>query len=56
MYTIEKLDWYALRCKIDAFHNDLKSGYQAEGYKLRSAERLANLIAMMYILAWRGYD
>jgi len=31
----------------------LKSGCRAEDFKLRSAERLANLIAMMYILAWR---
>ena len=53
MDTIEKLDWYALRCKIETFHNVLKSGYRAENYKLRSAERLANFIAMMYILAWQ---
>jgi hypothetical protein len=31
----------------------LKSGCQAEDSKLRTAERLANLIAMMCILAWR---
>jgi hypothetical protein len=31
----------------------LKSGCRAEDFKLRSAECLANLIAMMYILAWR---
>jgi hypothetical protein len=31
----------------------LKSGCRAEDSKLRSAERLANLIAMECILAWR---
>ena len=33
--------------------NILKSGCRAEDSKLRTAERLANLIAMMCILAWR---
>ena len=51
--AIEKLDWYALRWKIETFHKVLKSGCRAEDSKLRSAERLANLIAMMCILAWR---
>lgn len=35
------------------FHKILKSGCRAEDSKLRTAERLANLIAMMCILAWR---
>jgi Transposase DNA-binding/Transposase Tn5 dimerisation domain len=51
--AIEKLDWYAMRWKIETFHKILKSGCRAEDSKLRSAERLANLIAMMCILAWR---
>jgi hypothetical protein len=51
--AIEKLDWYALRWKIETFHKILKSGCRAEDSKLRTAERLANLIAMMCILAWR---
>jgi len=51
--AIEKLDWYALRWKIEIFHKILKSGCRAEESKLRTAERLANLIAMMCILAWR---
>jgi len=51
--AIEKLEWYALRWKIEMFHKILKSGCRAEDSKLRSAERLANLIAMMCILAWR---
>lgn len=51
--AIEKLDWYTLRWKIEMFHKVLKSGCRAEDSKLRSAERLANLIAMLCILAWR---
>lgn len=51
--AIEKLEWYALRWKIETWHKVLKSGCRAEDSKLRNAERLANLIAMMCILAWR---
>jgi len=51
--VIEKLEWYALRWKIETFHKVLKSGCKAEESKLRTADRLANLIAMMCILAWR---
>jgi hypothetical protein len=38
--AIEKLDWYAMRWKIETFHKILKSGCRAEDSKLRSAERL----------------
>ena len=51
--AVEKLDWYALRWRIETFHKILKSGCRAENSKLRNAERLANLIALMCILAWR---
>jgi hypothetical protein len=51
--AIEKLEWYALRWNIETFHKVLKSGCRAEDSKLRTADRLANLIAMMCILAWR---
>jgi hypothetical protein len=51
--AIEKLDWYAMRWKIETFHKILKSGCRAEDSKLRTAERLANLIAMMCIMSWR---
>jgi Transposase Tn5 dimerisation domain len=49
----EKLDWYAQRWKIETFHKILKSGCRAEEAKLRTAERLANLIAILCILSWR---
>jgi len=51
--AIEKLDWYARRWKIETFHKILKSGCRVEDSSLRSAERLANLIAILCILAWR---
>lgn len=51
--AIEKPQWYALRWKIEVFHKILKSGCQAEQSKLRTAERLVNLLAMFCILSWR---
>jgi hypothetical protein len=51
--AIEKVAWYALRWKIEVFHKILKSGCKAEESKLRTAERLVNLIAIYCLLAWR---
>ncbi|MGL4232761.1 MAG: IS4 family transposase [Casimicrobium sp.] len=51
--AVEKLRWYALRWKIEVFHKVLKSGCKVEEAKLRSAQRLTNLIALQCILAWR---
>ena len=51
--AVEKLDWYAMRWKIETFHKVLKSGCKAEEARLRTAERLANLIAVFCILSWR---
>ena len=53
--AIEKLDWYAQRWKIETFHKVLKSGCQAEQSKLRTAERLTNLLALLCIVGWRGF-
>jgi len=53
--AIEKLEWYALRWKIEVFHKILKSGCKAEESKLRTAQRLANLIAVFCILSWRVF-
>lgn len=52
-HAVEKLDWYALRWKIEVFHKILKSGCKAEESKLRTAERLANLISVFCIISWR---
>jgi hypothetical protein len=51
--AIEKIEWYARRWKIEVFHKILKSGCKAEEAKLRTAQRLTNLIAVFCILSWR---
>ena len=51
--VIEKMAWYATRWKIELFFKILKSGCNAEKLKLRTAERLVNLIAIFCILSWR---
>ncbi len=51
--AIEKLEWYSLRWKIETFHKILKSGCKAEESRLRTAERLARLLAVFCILSWR---
>jgi hypothetical protein len=51
--VIEKLNWYALRWKIEVFHKVLKSGCKVEASGLRTAERLVRLLATCCILAWR---
>jgi len=51
--AIEKLNWYALSWKIETFHKIMKSGCKAEESKLRTAERLVNLIATFCIVSWR---
>jgi hypothetical protein len=53
--AIEKLDWYSQRWKSETFHKVLKSGCQAEQSKLRSAERLTNLLAVLCIIGWRVF-
>ena len=51
--AVEKLEWYAMRWKIEVFHKILKSGCRAEDSRLRTAQRLANLIAVFCIVSWR---
>ncbi|MFJ2456673.1 transposase [Pseudomonas protegens] len=46
---------YAMRWKIETFHKTLKSGCRAEDSRLRTAERLTNLIAIYCILSWRVF-
>jgi hypothetical protein len=53
LQAIEKLEWYASRWKIETFHKILKSGCRAEESKLRTADRLVNLISIFCILSWR---
>jgi hypothetical protein len=53
LQAIEKLEWYAQRWKIETFHKILKSGCRVEESRLRTAERLVNLVAILCILSWR---
>ena len=51
--VIEKINWYAMRWKIEVFHKILKSGCKVEEAKLRTSERLVRLISIYCILSWR---
>jgi hypothetical protein len=51
--AVEKLGWYALRWKIEVFHKIMKSGLRAEDAKLRTAERLVKLLALLTVVGWR---
>jgi hypothetical protein len=53
--AIEKLNWYALRWRVETFHKVLKSGCQAEQSKLRTTERLTNLLAVLCVIGWRVF-
>jgi hypothetical protein len=53
--AVEKLDWYASRWKLETYHKVLKSGCQAEQSKLRTAERLTNLLAVLCVVGWRVF-
>jgi hypothetical protein len=51
--AVEKIQWYALRWKIEVFHKILKPGCRAEDAKLRTADRLGNLVSVFCIISWR---
>ena len=53
--AVEKLQWYAMRWKIEVSHKILKSGCRAEQARLRTAERLVRLLAVFCILSWRVF-
>jgi hypothetical protein len=53
--AVEKLDWYAMRWRIETFHKVLKSGCRAEQSKLRTAGRLTNLLAVLCVVGWRVF-
>ena len=50
--AIEKLEWYAMRWKIETFHKIHKSVCRVEESKLRTADRLVNLLAIFCLLSW----
>lgn len=51
--AVHKLDWYALRWKIETFFRTLKTGCRIEELRLATADRLANCIALFCVVAWR---
>ena len=51
--AVERIGWYATRWNIETFHKILKSGCRTEESRLRSAERIANPLALFCIIAWR---
>lgn len=53
--AVEKLRWYACHWKIELFHKVLKSVCRAEAARLRTADRLAKLIAVLSVVAWRCF-
>jgi hypothetical protein len=53
--AIEKLNWYASRWKVETYHKVLKSGCQAEQARLRTADRLTNLLAILCVVGWRVF-
>ena len=49
----EKIDWYALRWRIEMFFKVLKSGFRVENCRLGTADRLIRYLTVMSIVAWR---
>jgi hypothetical protein len=53
--AVEKRDWYASRWQLETYHKVLKSGCPAEHARLRTAERLTNLLAVLCVAGWRVF-
>jgi hypothetical protein len=51
--AVEKLEWYALRWKVEVFHKVMKSGCGAEKARLETADRLAKFLALIAVVSWR---
>lgn len=49
--AVHKLEWYALRWKIETFFRTLKTGCRVEDIRLATADRLANCIALCCVVA-----
>jgi hypothetical protein len=50
--AVNKLEWYALRWKIETFFRTLKTGCRIEELRLATANRLANCIALCCVVTW----
>ena len=53
--AVEKLHWYSLRWKIETFFKVLKSGFNIEHSKIKSAESICKLMSISCIVAWRVF-
>ena len=51
--AVEKVRWYAQRWQIEVIHKVLKSGCQVEQRQLETAARLARVLMVDLIVAWR---
>jgi len=51
--AIERLDWYALRWRIEDWHRVLKTGCRVEELGHETAERLKRAVAINLVIAWR---
>ena len=47
--------WRFYGWQIETYHKVLKSGCQAEQARLRTAERLTNLLAVLCVVGWRVF-
>jgi hypothetical protein len=50
---VEVIKYYLCRWEIEVFFKILKSGCKVEERELKSAERIKNMLALFFILAWR---
>jgi hypothetical protein len=51
--AIQTIEWYKHRWKIENYFKIIKSGFKAEESRLQTADRIAKLISIFCILAWR---
>ena len=53
--AVEKLEWYALRLKIETFHKIMKPCCKADEARLRTAERLVKFLALVAVVSGRVF-
>jgi hypothetical protein len=51
--ALEKIRWYKVRWQIEEYHRVLKSGCQAQGRQLETGPRLARVLMVDLVVAWR---
>ncbi len=53
--AVERVRWYTIRWKIEAYHKVLKSGCRTEDRQLKSRAQLEACLAIDMVVAWRIY-